>query len=111
MASPRRIEKLNKLLKEELSQILNREFEIPEGHLLTITRIYTSPDAYYATVFVSIIGANPKLVLKFLQKNIYQIQQFFNKKVHIRPVPRILFKIDEEEVRRQKVEKSLAKIK
>lgn len=111
MASPRRIEKLNKLLKEELSQILNREFEIPEGHLLTITRISISPNAYYATVFISVLGGNPLSVLKFLKKNIYHIQQLFNKRVRMRPVPRISFKIDEEEIRRQKVEKSLAKIK
>ena len=111
MPSILRIEKLNILLKEELSKILDREIELPEDHLATITRVSVSPDAHYAAVFVSILGPHPKTALGNLSKNVYNVQQTLNRKVRMRPVPKIHFEIDEEEKRRESVEKSLADLK
>ena len=111
MASERRAEKLNMLLQEEIARILDREAEIPEGSLLTVTRVQVSSDVHYASVFVSILGNDPKGVIKFLRKNVYAIQQALNRKVRMRPVPKIRFSIDEGEYERERVERSLAKLK
>lgn len=111
MASPLRREKLSMLFREELSKIIDRELDFPEGNLVTITKITISEDNYYATIFVSILGKNPKETLELLSKNVYSIQQMLNKRVRMRPVPRISFALDREEFSRETVEKRLAELK
>lgn len=111
MPSPRRSEKLSTLLCEELAGILEREIEFPEGVLVTITRVTVSLDFLYATALVSILGGAPGTALEILAKNVYHIQQVLNRRLRMRPVPKIRFAIDEEELKRQGVEKSLAELK
>lgn len=111
MASERRIEKLNILIKEELSKIIDRELEFDNEEIITITRVAVSPDKHYASVFISLLSPGPKNLLEKLQKNIYNIQQGLNKRLRMRPVPKISFKIDMEEIKRERVEKSLAELK
>jgi len=103
-------DKLNMLLRDELGKIIDREIEFPEGSLVTITHIVTSSDLRYATVLLSVFGADPNRILELLAKNVYPIQQKLNKKLRMRPVPRIRFDIDEEEIKREAVEKSLGKL-
>lgn len=111
MATPKRIEKLKMLLGEEVSKILDRDMEFPEGSLVTITRVALSPDVRYASVFMRALGADSTEILALLKKNIYDIQQKLNRAVRMRPVPKIRFAIDEEELRRESVERSLSHIK
>jgi ribosome-binding factor A len=111
MASERRIEQINNLLKDELSIAIKREIEIPEDTLITITRVTTSIDVHYSTVYVSILGGNPESTLEVLKKNVYHIQQILNRRVRMRPVPKIRFAIDAEEENREKVERALADLK
>ena len=110
MASERRIEQISNLMKEELSKIVDKELDFPEGHLITITKVTISTDAYYATVFISVLGEKSKEILLLLGRSVYHIQQMLNRRLRMRPVPRIRFSIDEEEVRRETVEKSLAEL-
>jgi len=111
MASPRRLEKLSNLLKEEIARIIDREVEFPEDAIATITRVEVSPDVHYAAVFLSLLGIKPGDALAVLKKNIYSLQQILNRRVRMRPVPRIKFMIDEGEVKREGVERSLAELK
>ncbi len=112
MASERRREQIKLLIKEELSKILDRGFEFPAGCLVTITRVVMSDDSQYATIFISILGAvEAKEVIKILRKGIYDIQQSLNRKLRMRPIPKIRFAVDEDEVRREGFERSLAQIK
>lgn len=112
MASTLRIEKLNILLKDILAKIIDREIEFPENTIVTITRVTVASSVHYATVFISVLGGSANNeVLEILRKNVYNIQQQLNKKVRMRPVPKIKFNLDEEEIRREVVEKSLAELK
>jgi len=111
VASPLRLEKLNILLKEEVAKIIDREIEFPEDMMVTITRVAVSTDAHYASVFLSVFGGSDNMVLEILRKKVYDIQQQLNKKVRMRPVPKIKFAVDEEEMRREKVEKSISRLK
>lgn len=55
----RRTERLNDLLREEISQILHHQARDPRlAGLLSITRVDISPDMRYARVFVSILGSD-----------------------------------------------------
>lgn len=104
-------EKLNMLMRDELGKIIDRTLEFPESTLVTITRVHTSSDLRYATVFISVFNTDNTKVLQILDKNVYHIQQQLNKALRMRPVPKIRFTIDEEEIRRETVERSLAQIK
>jgi len=53
----RRTERLNKLIKQEVSELLEREVDDPRlNNLISITEVSVSPDLKHAKVFVSILG-------------------------------------------------------
>ena len=110
MASERRIEQLNTLLREELSKILDRDMEFPSGTLVTITRVDISRRVLDATIFVSILGSAVEETWEMLNKQIYFIQKTLNRSMQIRPVPKIRFEIDREELFREGVERSLSEL-
>ena len=106
-----RLKRINDLLREELSKILDRELEFPENSMVTVTRVETSPDGHYAPVFLSALGAEKKTILEILEKKVYNIQQLLNRRLRMRPVPKISFAIDEGEERRENIERSLSELK
>jgi ribosome-binding factor A len=54
----RRTERINDLIQEELSKLLQRQVKDPRlSCFLTVTRVDTSADLRYAKVFVSIMGS------------------------------------------------------
>ncbi len=111
MATLRRIERINQLVREEVTKIIDRELEFPEGALVTITRVAVSIDALHANVYFSALGVPAKDALAELEKNIYHIQQMVNRRLRMRPVPKIRFAPDVEEENRERVERSLAAAK
>ncbi len=53
----RRIERLNKVIKQEISRLLEREVNDPRlSNLISVTQASLSPDLKYAKIFVSILG-------------------------------------------------------
>ncbi len=52
MANPRRVERLNQLLREEISRLVRRELEDPRVEMVTITDVDVSGDLRHAKVFV-----------------------------------------------------------
>jgi len=53
----RRTERVNELLREEISDLLRSELRDPRiGGLVTVTHVDVSPDLLRATVFVSVLG-------------------------------------------------------
>jgi ribosome-binding factor A len=62
-------------------------------------------------VFINIIPKEKEeIVIESLKKEVYHIQQKLNKNLKIRPVPKIIFKIDESVDKAAKVEAILNKI-
>ena len=107
MASARRIEKLQMLLRDELARIIDRECDFPDRRMITITHVTISSDARYATVFLSVLGGDPKAAATTLTQEVWRIQQMLNKRLRMRPVPQIRFTVDAGEIKREAVEKSL----
>jgi len=106
-----RIKRVNELLKHEISQLLLREIDVNDI-LITITDIDTSPDLRYAKIKISVMpNEKNELVLKVIGKSIFHIQQKLNKKLHMKPVPKIRFEIDETEAKAQRIEELLNKNK
>ena len=53
----RRLQRLNVLLRQEISDVILREMRDPRlAEIVTLTRVRTSPDLAAATVYVSVMG-------------------------------------------------------
>lgn len=58
MPISRRRQRLNDLLREELSELLQRQVKDPRlGGLVTVTEVALSPDLKHAKVFISVLGS------------------------------------------------------
>jgi|SRR3989344_5405285 len=106
----RRIEQVNDLIREELGKIIDRDIELPDGAMVTLTRVLTSPDLHYSDIFVSVLPQASEVdVLALFAKAIGAIQRALNRKLRMRPVPRIKFVSDIQQKRAERIEKLLAK--
>ena len=100
------------MLKEELSKIISREIDFPESVLATITRIETSANLFEAKVYVSLLGeGQTDEILEILNRNIYNIQQILNKRLKMRPIPKIIFKREEKTKEAGRIEELLEGLK
>lgn len=110
MPNPR-IPRVNELLKKEVGGILLREVGLP-GVLITITRVETSPALLDAKVYFSVMPEDRTgEVAKILKKEVYGIQQKINKRLKMRPVPKIRFTEERLTKEAGKIEKILEEIK
>ncbi|RLC35091.1 MAG: 30S ribosome-binding factor RbfA [Candidatus Nealsonbacteria bacterium] len=108
----RRIQKVNQLIKKELSQIVLKEMDFLKKVLVTLTRVDTSPDLEQAKVFISVIPEEEsQQALETLNKSIYYLQQKLNQRLKMRPVPRIKFMEEKRTKEAGRVEELLEKIK
>jgi ribosome-binding factor A len=107
-----RIERVNQLIKKELARIILREIDFPKNVLVTLTRVDTSPNLIGTKVFLSTIPeGRAQETMDILNGNIYMLQQALNKRLIMRPMPKIMFR--EEKVVREagRVEEILEKAK
>jgi len=107
-----RIEKINALIKKELSSILLKEIDFPKDVLTTITRVEAVPNLSEAKVYISTMpdGQTDK-VREVLEKKVYYIQQCLNKRLKMRPIPKIGFKKEEKTRQADRVEELLEQLK
>ena len=94
----RRTERLNDLLREEISQVLHHQVRDPRlAGLLSITHVDISPDMRYARVFVSILGSDEEKG-KALQ-GLGRAQGFFRRelarRLNLRRTPLLSFHLDD----------------
>jgi ribosome-binding factor A len=52
----KRLDRVNQLIREEISMLLQRELKDPRLGFVTVTHVETSPDLRTAKVFVSVLG-------------------------------------------------------
>lgn len=107
-----RIQRVNQLIKKELSQIILREIEFSPGILVTVTRVETTPNLIEAKIFISVMPEEKTLdALKALNQNIYELQQKINKRLNMRPVPRINFVEEKKTKEASRIEEILEELK
>ena len=91
-----RAERVASLIREELSRFLLREVEFPEGSLVTISHVDVDKELATAAVWVSIIPeASKEEAMKILKSEQGRMQFLLNRKMNIKPMPRINFLLDE----------------
>ncbi|MDZ7611370.1 MAG: 30S ribosome-binding factor RbfA [Candidatus Moranbacteria bacterium] len=107
-----RIEKVNQLVREELSKIISREFTIKQGVFISISKVDCSKDLRQAKVFVSIYPSSEEdYALKTLQKEVYKIQGILNRKLKMKPLPKIQFISDHSQENVEELEEIFRKIR
>ena len=108
----KRIQRVNQLLKREVSQLLLKEVEPPKDTLITVTRAETTSDLRVSRIFISIIPEeNREKIIKFLNRKIYYLQQKINKRLRMKPVPKIIFMEEEKTKTAARIEKILEELK
>ena len=87
-----RIAKINQLIKKELSQIILREIDFPLGVLVTLTRVETVPNLSESKIYLSVMpGKKQEKAFSMLKNQIWHLQQLLNKRLKMRPIPKICF--------------------
>lgn len=108
----KRIQRINSLIKRELSQLIFREIEFPPNALVTTTRVETVPNLTESKVFISVMPEGmTERVLDILKKNIFVLQKKLNKRLRMRPIPKIRFAEEKKTVEAGRIEEILAGLK
>lgn len=108
---PSRINKINELIKHHIGEIILKDLSLKEGVFLTVVKVDTTADLRYTRVFVSIFPEKETdYVMRTLEKEIYHLQGILNKKLSMKPLPRIEFKLDLTESKADEIERLLKKI-
>jgi ribosome-binding factor A len=90
-----RIEKVNNLIQEEVSKLIAKEVDF-EGYIVTVTRVETTRNLGKTDVLITVLPEEKeKDALLTLKKSVYDIQKILNKKLRMKYVPKLYFKIDE----------------
>lgn len=94
----RRLQRLNGLLRQEISDLIRRELRDPRlAEIVTLTRVSTSPDLAKATVYVSVMGDDEEKAdtLSALTNAAPFIRRNLTSRLTIRKTPDIHFALDE----------------
>jgi ribosome-binding factor A len=100
-----RLERLNSLLKEIISEVIHRSVKNPHiNTYITVTKVDTSPDLSHAKIAISLIGtpAEKAAVLIALQSAAGFIAVKSSEQADLRYFPKLSFKLDtglEEQIR------------
>lgn len=94
----RRIERVNSLIRNEISEMLQRQVKDPRlGNFISITAVSTSTDLKYAKIFVSSIRMDEERqeVLKTLTAASGFFRSELAKRLRLRYVPELSFQWDD----------------
>jgi ribosome-binding factor A len=106
-----RINKINELIKHHINYILLKDLSLKSGVFITISKVDTTPDLRYTRVFVSVFPEKEiSYAAKALNREVHKIQGQLNKKMHMKPLPKIEFRIDMTESKADEIEKLLKDI-
>ena len=93
-----RIERVNSLIRREISELLQRQVKDPRlDNLVTITDVSTSPDLRHAKIFVSRIGSEEEKqeTLSVLAAASGFFRNELAKRLRLRHIPELNFQWDD----------------
>jgi ribosome-binding factor A len=109
---PKRIDRINELIKEIISRLILEEIEFSPGILVTVTRVETSNDLLDANVFISVLPDDKRhSTVSYLRKKIGFLQHKMTELLNMKPIPRLNFLEETETAEAGRIEELLAKLK
>lgn len=96
--SVRRVQRINELIREEISELLRREIKDPRiTGIISVTEVDTSPDLRNAKIYVSIMGSEEEK--QQAEQGLIAASGFIRhelgERVTLRRLPELHFKRDE----------------
>jgi len=106
-----RIDKLEHLLKEEVSMIFLYKFQVPNLGLITVTNVKLSPDLKIAKIYISVFEREKReQVLEKIKDKTGFIRTELAHRVRIKFIPELKFFIDDTLDYVEKIEGLIKKI-
>ncbi len=110
---PKRVERVNQLIKEEISRVLQRELKDPRLGFVTVTDVEVTRDLRLAKVYVSILGPEEKwkASLAALESARGFIHNWLRHHLSLRVTPSLDFRPDRSLVHAAQIQELLAEIR
>jgi ribosome-binding factor A len=92
----KRLERVNQLVKEEISLLLQRELKDPRLGFVTVTEVDVTPDLRQAKVYCSVLGSEEQWVSSFraLVSARGFIRNWLRRHLALRATPELSFRPD-----------------
>ena len=92
----KRLERVNQLIKEEISMLLQRELKDPRLGFVTVTEVDVTADLRLARVYVSVLGPEERWVSTFtaLESARGFVWSWLRRHLDLRVTPEIVFRPD-----------------
>jgi len=107
---PRRQERINQLIRQAVSEIVESGLKQNFPGLITITNVKVSPDISLAWIDFTVIGAEESAAQTFLQKSAGAIAALMSQKIRLRLMPKLVFAPDKVLKRAARIEELLREI-
>ena len=92
----KRLERVNQLIKEEVSMLLQRELKDPRLGFVTVTEVDVTPDLKHAKVYVSVLGKDAQWTASFQALDSARgfVWSWLRRHLDLRVTPEIAFRRD-----------------
>lgn len=109
----KRLERVNQLIKEEISRLLQREVKDPRLGFVTVTEVEVTPDLKTAKVFVSVLGTEEQWArsLQALASARGFIWSWLRRHLDLRVTPELVFRPDHSMEHAARMQSLLADLK
>jgi ribosome-binding factor A len=108
----KRLDRVNQLIKEEISLVLQRELKDPRLGFITVTEVETANDLRVAKVFVSVLGDEAKWTssLAALRSARGFIRHWLRSHLDLRVTPELDFRPDRSMVHGARIQELLKQL-
>ena len=108
-----RVEKVQELMKQEISQIIQRELKDPRIGFVTVTSVECTGDLREAKIYVSIMGSDQQVKDSWtgLNRGLGFIRREIGKRIRLRCTPELTFALDKSLDYSAHIQELLLKIK
>ena len=108
----KRLDRVNQLIKEEISLVLQRELKDPRLGFITVTEVETASDLRLAKVFVSVLGDEAKWTssLAALKSARGFIRHWLRSHLDLRVTPELDFRPDRSMVHGARIQELLKQL-
>lgn len=92
----KRLDRVNQLIKEEISLLLQRELQDPRLGFVTVTEVDVTPDLRQAKVYVSVLGPEERWVssMQALESARGFVWNWLRRHLDLRVTPEIVWRPD-----------------
>jgi ribosome-binding factor A len=107
-----RMRQINELIRVELAREFSTVLELPEGTIVSITKVVTAPDLRHATIYLSILPDQMTgSALTIIRKQFSRILEEASPRIQIRTMPKFRLILDGTERKAAQIERLLDSIK